>query len=164
MLRCLRAHGSRRWSPTQRTPSRSSKRSSGHRERLVALGMNLVLVVVHIGEGRIVERGQDRVALSRAERSHEPQMLDRNGIALLRHDRTDLHVTVRKPQLPDLEGGPERHVLCNTAEIERHDLQRRIGAGRVVARGDAAIGIQQDVRRSRAVPPCGRGLSGNRWW
>ena len=114
-----------------------------HGEGFVALSVHLVLVVVHVGEGGVVESGQHRLALAGAERGHEPKVLHGHGIALLRHDRADLHVAVREPELAHLERGPEGHVLCESAEAERHDLERRVDARGVVGRRDAAVGVAQ---------------------
>ena len=55
-------------------------------ECLEAGGLHLAFAVVHVGERRVVQGKQDCVRAAGRERAHEAQMLDRHGVALLRHD------------------------------------------------------------------------------
>ena len=51
-------------------------------------------------------------------------VLERNGVALLRHDAAPLHKTVGKLQVTELAGAPLEQVLDDTAKSHQHDLRR----------------------------------------
>ncbi len=82
-------------------------------------------------------------------------MLDRHGIALLRHDRGDLHESIGHVELADLEGGPDLQILDQAAEMQEDELDRAIGRGQVVDRGDAAIGVLQRGRKAEQMRDAG---------
>ena len=67
------------------------------------------------------------------------QMLEGHGVALLRHDRGDLHEGVRQVELPHLEARPELKILDRAAEMQEHQLQRAVDRGHVVDRRDAGL-------------------------
>ena len=128
-------------------------------ERLVAGDLHFALGIVHVGERRVVHGRQHRFAARRAQRRHQPQMLHRYGIALLRHDRADLDESVGHVQVSDLESGPGIEVLHEPPGVDEQQLERRVDAGGVIGGGDAAIGIllhfgkPQQLGHARAVEP-----------
>ena len=73
----------------------------------IARLLHLALAVVHVGEGRVVHRVDDHVAAPDRDAGQVAHVFDRHRVALLRHDRGDLHQAVRHIELADLEGGPE---------------------------------------------------------
>jgi hypothetical protein len=86
--------------------------------------------------------------MAAAERRDQPHVLDRHGVALLRHDRADLHEAVGHVQVAGLETGPLVEVLHEAADVDEHHLHRRIDAGDVVARRDAAVAVLLHAREA----------------
>ncbi len=117
-------------------------------ECAVACLLHFAFAVVHVGEGGVVHRVHHHVAAPTGDRRQVAHMLDRNRIALLRHDRADLDQRVGHVELADLEAGPEGQILDDAAQVQEYQLDRGIEAGDVIHRGDTAIGIHQ-----RALEP-----------
>ena len=105
-------------------PRSSAMERRARVERLVAGDLHLAFGIVHVGERRVVDGRQHRLAARRTQRGHQPQMLNRHGVALLRHDRADLDERVGHVQVADLEPGPGVEVLHEAAGVDEQELQR----------------------------------------
>ena len=70
-------------------------------------------------------------------------MLDRHRVALLRHDRADLHEPIGHVELPGFEFRAVIEQLHEPADIDEQQLDGPVDGRRVVDRGNAAIAVQQ---------------------
>jgi hypothetical protein len=83
----------------------------------------------------------DRGRLTERLAANGAGVLERNRVALLRHDAARLHEAVREPQVSEFRRAPQQQVLHDAPETcEQH------GAGRhaleqIVHRRDAAVGV-----------------------
>ena len=69
------------------------------------------------------------------------RMLQRDRIPLLRHDAAALHEPVAEPQVAELRGAPEQHILDEAAEADQQHRRGRRAFEQVVDRRDAAVGV-----------------------
>ena len=98
----------------------------------------------------------DRLAADRAG------VLERDGVALLRHDAAALDELVGEPQVSELARAPEQQILNDPSEPGEQDRCRRHALEQVVNRRDAAVGIAGRRRRSREARSSGRDRSESR--
>ncbi len=83
----------------------------------------------------MAERLAERLAADGA------RVLERHGVALLRHDAARLHEAVRQPQVAELHRAPEQHVLHDAAETREQHRRGRHAFEQIVHRRDASVGV-----------------------
>ena len=69
------------------------------------------------------------------------RVLERNRVALLRHDAAALHEAVRQAQVAELHRAPEQQVLDDAAEADEQNGGRADALEQVIDRRDAAVGV-----------------------
>lgn len=104
-------------------------------------GLQVVLGVVHVGEGGVVEAAEDGLGLGHGAAGEDAYMLQGDGIALLGHDAADLDEAVAEAQEVELGGAPEEEVLGEAAEVEHGDGEHGAAFGEVVDGGDGTVGV-----------------------
>ena len=87
----------------------------------------------------------ERLAADRA------RVLERDGVALLRHDAARLHEAVGEPQVAELHRAPEQQVLDDAAKPGEQHRRRRHALEQVVDGGDAAVGVAGRAVESEQV-------------
>ena len=93
----------------------------------------------------------DRLRLAERLAADGARVLERDRVALLRHDAAALHEAVAEPQVVELRRAPEQQVLHEAPDARRAARSAADGAlEQVVDGGDAAVGVAGRCRRSRA--------------
>jgi hypothetical protein len=85
-------------------------------EHLEDQRLQIVLGVDDVAEGRVVNRDQDRRRLTDGLAADRTRVLERDRVALLRHDAAALHEAVGQPQVAELCRAPEQEVLHHATE------------------------------------------------
>ena len=118
--------------------------------------LQVVLGVHDVAERRVVDGHHRPRRLADGLARQRARVLQRDRVALLRHDAAALHETVRQPQVLELQRAPEQQVLDHAAEPHQHHGRGGQRLQRVVDRGDAAVGVPrrpaEAEQRGRAVP------------
>ncbi len=78
--------------------------------------LQIVLGVDDVAEWRVVDGDRNRRRLSHRLAGDRASVLERDRVALLRHDAAALHEAVGQAQIADLRGAPQQQVLQNAAE------------------------------------------------
>ena len=120
-------------------------------EGVVTGDLHFAFGIVHVGERRVVHCSEHRFAARGAKRGHQSQVLDRHGIALLRHDRAHLDESVGDGEMSDLESRPRVQVLDETPGVDEEKLERRVHAGCIVGGGDASVGILLRIGKAQEL-------------
>ena len=85
--------------------------------------------------------GDDRLRLAERLAADGARVLERDRVALLRHDAAALHEAVAEAHVAELRGAPEQQVLHEAAVADEQHRRRRRALEQVVDRGDAAVGV-----------------------
>ena len=122
------------------------RRDQRHRARRVAEHrrderLQIVLGVDDVAERRVVDGGHDRLRLADRLAADRARVLERDRIALLRHDAARLHEALAEPQVAELHRAPQQEVLQHAAETDQQDRRGRHALEQVVDRRDAAVGV-----------------------
>ena len=129
--------GSRHGDRDQADAARGIGEDRGHERLQIVLGID------NVAERRVVGDQRQAIRLRERFRQQRARVLQRDRIALLRHDAADLHEIVRQPQVADLARAPQQHVLDEPADAdERHRRPRRR--------------LRGDSRPSRCCRTCSR--------
>ena len=84
---------------------------------------------------------RNRLRLSDGHAGDRARVLERDRIALLRHDAARLDEAVGKAQIADLRRAPQQQVLHDTSEAGEQHSRRRHALQQVVDGRDAAVGV-----------------------
>ncbi len=104
-------------------------------------GLEIVLVIVDVAEGRVVNGGEDGLCLPERFAGENPGVFERDRIPLLRHDAARLHVAGREPQKTVLLGAPQQQVLHQAAQVHHRRRERARRSGHVIDSGDGVVGV-----------------------
>ena len=80
-------------------------------KRLVDQRLKSILAVVHVGKWCVVQADEDTLRLRQCAARQDAHMLQRHGIALLRHDAADLHIAIAQAQIVELGCAPKQKIL-----------------------------------------------------
>ena len=108
---------------------------------------------------------EDGLRLPNRLAANGARVLERHGIALLRHDAARLHEPFAEAQIAELHRAPQQKVLQHAADADEHDGRGRHALEQVVDGGDAAVGVAgrtgEAKQLARAVAIDGKTGSGN---
>ena len=94
--------------------ARAASANIGRDDRL-----QVVLGIDDVAEGRVVGRDQDGLRLSDGQAGQAARVLERDRVALLRHDAARLDEAVGEAQVADFGCAPEQQVLHDSSEPDR---------------------------------------------
>ena len=78
-------------------------------------------------------------------------VLERDRVALLRHDAARLHEAVAEAQVAELGGAPQQQILHEPSEPDQQHRRRRRALEQVVDGRDAAVGVAGRRREPEQV-------------
>jgi len=78
--------------------------------------LQVILGIDNVAERRVVHAQEDGGRLTERLAADRARVLERNRVALLRHDAAALHEAFTQPQVPEFRRAPEQQVLDEAAE------------------------------------------------
>src|ERR1700681_872796 len=112
--------------------------------------LQVVFTVNHIAKRRVVQAIKDTLGLRKGLARQDPGMLERNRIALLRHNTAGLYVAVGKPQKSELCRAPAKQFLYQPAEVRHRDGDGGRTLGEIINRSNGAVGITLQSLETRS--------------
>ena len=104
-------------------------------------GLQVVLAVVDVAEGRVMGAGEHRLRLPERPARQNARMLQGHRISFLRHDAGRLHECIRESQKPEFARRPQQQILNQLAQIYHRDRDRSRRFGQIVDRGDRGVRV-----------------------
>ena len=124
--------------------------------------LQIVFGVDDVAERGVVDAQHDRRCLAKRLAGDRARVLERDRVALLRHDAAALHEPVRQPQVAEFARAPEQQILDDAAKPGQQNRRRGHALDQVVDRRDAAVGVAGRRVESEELASCGFGRSESR--